>query len=187
MESEVVSMVLKMYNAPSSGAGCTTSGGTESILMACKTMRTWAKAVKGINHPEMIVPVSAHAAFDKAGEYFGIKIHKVGVDLITRKAKVRDMARAINKNTIVSWLLLATSRSYYVSREFLTQLLSFDSLSILQLLVCSAPNFPDGAIDDVPSIAALAARANVGCHVDCCLGSVSDRSVSIFFSFVTLL
>lgn len=70
--------------------------------MACKTMRTWARAVKGIKHPEMIVPVSAHAAFDKAGEYFGIKIHKVGVDLVTRKAKVKDMERAINGNTIVS-------------------------------------------------------------------------------------
>lgn len=46
----------------------------------------------------------------------------------------------------------------------------------LQLLVCSAPNFPDGAIDDVPKIAALAAKANVGCHVDCCLGSVSSPS-----------
>lgn len=102
MESEVVSMVLRMFNAPPSGAGCTTSGGTESILMACKTMRTWARAVKGIKHPEMIVPVSAHAAFDKAGEYFGIKIHKVGVDLVTRKAKVKDMERAINGNTIVS-------------------------------------------------------------------------------------
>ena len=30
-----------------------TSGGTESIVMAVKTYREWAKAVKGIKEPEM--------------------------------------------------------------------------------------------------------------------------------------
>jgi len=42
------------YNNPN-GAGCTTSGGTESILMAVKTHRDWARDVKGITNPEMSV------------------------------------------------------------------------------------------------------------------------------------
>ena len=54
MEAEVVAMVLKMYNNPG-GAGCTTSGGTESIVMAVKTYRDWARATKGITEPEMYV------------------------------------------------------------------------------------------------------------------------------------
>jgi sphinganine-1-phosphate aldolase len=58
-------MVLNMWNNPA-GAGTTTSGGTESILVACKTYRDWAKAVKSISRPEMIVPESSHAAFWKA-------------------------------------------------------------------------------------------------------------------------
>lgn len=37
MEAEVVRMILDMYNAPPEAAGTTTSGGTESILLACKT------------------------------------------------------------------------------------------------------------------------------------------------------
>jgi glutamate/tyrosine decarboxylase-like PLP-dependent enzyme len=41
-----------MYNNPT-GAGATTSGGTESILMSVKTHRDWARAVKGISEPEM--------------------------------------------------------------------------------------------------------------------------------------
>ena len=46
-----------------------TTGGTESILMACKAYRNYACKVKGVKRPEMVVPVTAHAAFDK-GKFF---------------------------------------------------------------------------------------------------------------------
>lgn len=39
------------------------------------------------------------------------------------------------------------------------------------MIVGSAPNFPDGAIDPIPELSALAQRYNIGLHVDCCLGS----------------
>ncbi len=52
MEAEIVSMCLRLFNNPD-GAGTMTSGGTESILMSIKTHRDWARAVKGINEPEM--------------------------------------------------------------------------------------------------------------------------------------
>lgn len=54
MEAEVVSMCLRMYNNPT-GAGTTTSGGTESIIMSVKTHRDWARDVKGITEPELLV------------------------------------------------------------------------------------------------------------------------------------
>lgn len=54
MEAEIVSMCLKLYNNPN-GAGTMTSGGTESIIMAVKTYRDWARAVKGIKEPEMYI------------------------------------------------------------------------------------------------------------------------------------
>lgn len=47
-----------------------TTGGTESIIMACKAYRDYAINVKGIKKPEMLVPVSAHAAFDKGIIYW---------------------------------------------------------------------------------------------------------------------
>jgi len=53
MEAEIVAMVLKLYNAPDTGAGVVTSGGTESIIMALKTYRDWARKTKGIKEPEM--------------------------------------------------------------------------------------------------------------------------------------
>ncbi|KZV65613.1 PLP-dependent transferase [Peniophora sp. CONT] len=100
MEAEIVSMCLNMYNNPT-GAGATTSGGTESILMAVKTHRDWARATKGITRPEMVVPASAHAAFDKGAAYFGIKLHSIPVDPITRQVDLRRVKRAINPNTIL--------------------------------------------------------------------------------------
>ena len=53
MEAEIVAMVLAMYNAPAEAAGVTTSGGTESILMACLSARQKAQAERGVTEPEM--------------------------------------------------------------------------------------------------------------------------------------
>ncbi len=38
------------------------------------------------------------------------------------------------------------------------------------LMVGSAPQYPQGVIDDIPAIAALAQAANANCHVDACMG-----------------
>ena len=45
--------------------GSMTSGGTESILMAVKSARNYAKATRGITEPECVLPLSAHPAFAK--------------------------------------------------------------------------------------------------------------------------
>ena len=58
MEAEIVAMVLAMFNAPAGGAGVTTSGGTESILMACLSARQKARAERGVTEPEMYVQPS---------------------------------------------------------------------------------------------------------------------------------
>ncbi|KAH8693914.1 putative sphinganine-1-phosphate aldolase BST1 [Talaromyces proteolyticus] len=39
------------------------------------------------------------------------------------------------------------------------------------LLVGSAPNFPHGIVDDIPSLSNLAVKNKIPLHVDCCLGS----------------
>jgi len=44
----------RLFNNPT-GAGTMTSGGTESIIMAMKAHRDWARATKGITEPEMSV------------------------------------------------------------------------------------------------------------------------------------
>jgi sphinganine-1-phosphate aldolase len=42
-----------MFNAPTDGAGVTTSGGTESIIMACLGARQKAFLERGVTEPEM--------------------------------------------------------------------------------------------------------------------------------------
>jgi len=53
MEAEVCAMVSDLFHAGPKAGAVMTSGGTESILMSCKTHREWGKEVKGITKPEM--------------------------------------------------------------------------------------------------------------------------------------
>ena len=55
MEAEVVAMVLSLFHAPPNAAGVSTSGGTESILMACLSARQKAYVERGVTEPEMYV------------------------------------------------------------------------------------------------------------------------------------
>ncbi|KAK3168753.1 hypothetical protein OEA41_005201 [Lepraria neglecta] len=141
MEAEIVAMVLSMFNAPAGAAGVTTSGGTESILMACLSARQKAYRERGVTEPEMIIPETAHAAFRKAGSYFSIKVHLVACPAPSYQVHIPSVSRLISSNTI--------------------------------LLVGSAPNFPHGIIDNIPSLSRLALRKkrSLPLHVDCCLGS----------------
>lgn len=109
MEAEVVAMVLSMFNAPEYAAGATTSGGTESILMACLSARSKARAERGVVHPEMILPSTAHAAFHKAGQYFGIKLHIVDCLAPSYTVPVNRVKKLINPNTI---LLVGSAPNY---------------------------------------------------------------------------
>lgn len=102
-EAEIVAMTANMLGAGRAGdevAGTVSSGGTESILLAMKAYRDRAKDQRGITKPEMIIPTTAHAAFDKAAQYFGIKLVRVPVDA-GYKADVSATRRAITGNTIV--------------------------------------------------------------------------------------
>ena len=57
-----------------------TSGGTESILMAVKACRDEART-RGVdvNGAELVIPRSAHPAFDKAAHYLGLRVVRVPV------------------------------------------------------------------------------------------------------------
>lgn len=108
-EAEIVSMVADMLGAgpgnPQASreeqiCGTVTSGGTESILLAMKAYRDRARDERGERRPEMVVPNTVHAAFDKASQYFGIKMKKVpvGSDYV---ANVKAMKAAITDHTVV--------------------------------------------------------------------------------------
>lgn len=108
MESEVVSMCLSLFNAGLDASGVMTSGGTESILMAVKAAKEFARKSKGITNPEIIMPITAHPAFNKACDYFGVKLIILPVS-DSFHAIPSSYSEAINENTI---LLVASAPSY---------------------------------------------------------------------------
>ncbi len=110
-EAEVVAMTAHMLGASQTTdpiCGSISSGGTESILLAMKTYRDWARDMKGITHPNIVAPTTAHPAFDKAGDYFRIKVIRVSVDKNLR-ADPDAMKRKINRNTIA---MVGTAGTY---------------------------------------------------------------------------
>jgi glutamate/tyrosine decarboxylase-like PLP-dependent enzyme len=81
-EAEVVAMTSAMLHGADSdppACGTVTSGGTESILLAMRTYRDHGRVTRGVADPEIVAPQTAHAAFDKAAQYFGMRLVKVGV------------------------------------------------------------------------------------------------------------
>jgi sphinganine-1-phosphate aldolase len=108
-ESQVVAMTSSLLGGDADTAGNMTSGGTESILMSVKTAREWAKAQNPRNStPEMILPATAHPAFDKAGHYFGVKPVRIPVQDNFR-ADVEAARAAITPSTI---LMVGSAPSY---------------------------------------------------------------------------
>jgi glutamate/tyrosine decarboxylase-like PLP-dependent enzyme len=100
MEDEVVGMGLHLLHAPEGAAGNITSGGTDSITMAVKAARDCA-IDKGASGPfNLVVPWSAHPAFDKASKMMSLEIRRIAVgdDLL---ADVPAMVHAMDKNTIM--------------------------------------------------------------------------------------
>jgi glutamate/tyrosine decarboxylase-like PLP-dependent enzyme len=77
-----------------------TSGGTESILCAVLAARKRGEAERGVTTPQMVLPISAHAAFHKAADMFGLEVRMAPVrDDFT--ADVDAMAELITENTVL--------------------------------------------------------------------------------------
>ena len=100
-ETEIVAMTAALLGGDEDTAGSVTSGGTESLLMAVKTARDWARKNRPeIKAPEMIMPITGHPAFEKASEYFGVRVVHIPVRDDYR-ADVQAARKAVTANTIL--------------------------------------------------------------------------------------
>ncbi len=106
MEDEVVGMGLALLHGDDDACGTITSGGTDSINMAVKAARDYWLARSPVDESKsgtrlnIVVPWSAHPAFDKAGMMMSLEVRRVplGDDFL---ADVDAMAAAIDSNTIM--------------------------------------------------------------------------------------
>ncbi len=99
MQGDVIGSVAALLGGDDDTAGVFTSGGTESILTAVKGARNWGHS-RGVSNPEMVLPSTAHAAFSKAGNYFGVRTIRVPVGEDYR-ADSDAMAAAISPDTVL--------------------------------------------------------------------------------------
>jgi len=110
LENRVVAMAAAHLGGDEQTVGSFTSGGTESIILAVKAARDYFRAVRPeITAPQMLLPVTAHAAFHKAGHYLGVEPVLVDVDPVTFRADPEATGRAITARTI---LLVGSASSY---------------------------------------------------------------------------
>lgn len=101
MEKEVVRMTLSLLHGDANACGTMTSGGTESLLLAVKMARDFARKKKPwIRRPNIVLPRSAHPAFDKGAEYFGVRLKKAPLDDQMR-VDVRALKKLVDRNTVM--------------------------------------------------------------------------------------
>jgi glutamate/tyrosine decarboxylase-like PLP-dependent enzyme len=108
MQQDVVDVVAGWLHSGPDAAGAMTSGGTESILLAVLAARERGRAERSIERPNMVLPTSAHAAFEKAAHYFGVESRRVAVGPDWR-ADVAAIAHAIDDETV---LLVGSAPQY---------------------------------------------------------------------------
>ena len=99
-ETEIISATAGVLNGTDEVCGVVTSGGTESCLLAVKTYRDMARAERRVTKPEMVIPESAHVAWFKASEYFGVKLRLLPLAQ-GYGADVSRLERLINRNTVM--------------------------------------------------------------------------------------
>ncbi|MFZ5718637.1 MAG: pyridoxal-dependent decarboxylase [Pseudomonadota bacterium] len=100
MEEEVVGFGLSLLHGPEAAAGAITSGGTDSITMAVKTARDHARKVRGVTGPlNLVLPRSAHPAFDKACAVMEIEVRRT--PLADYLADPKAMAAAADGSTVM--------------------------------------------------------------------------------------
>lgn len=110
MENDVVGIVADLMSAGPEAAGLVTSGGTESCMLAVKAARDrWRSRHGGEDRPEMVLPVTAHAAFAKGAHYFDVRPVVVPVDPVTFAADPVATAAAISGRTA---LVVVSAPSY---------------------------------------------------------------------------
>ncbi len=104
VEQEVIAMLgdLLHLNSP---FGTTTSGGTESNILAMLAAR---ETRKKIERPEVVVPKTVHASVDKAAWLLGIKLVKTRIDKQFR-AIPKAIENALTPNTIAIFTTAGTT------------------------------------------------------------------------------
>lgn len=111
MESGLLGFARRVLGGDAEVVGSVTSGGTESCLLAVKSARDgWRAARAGTPRvPRIVAPVTVHAAFHKAAEYFGLDLDLVPVDPATGAVAAADIEERLGDDVA---LVVVSAPSY---------------------------------------------------------------------------
>ena len=99
IENELIKIGIQLFNGKKDACGITTNGGTMSIINAIYSYVNRGRKL-GIKNPEIIISITAHCAFEKACEIFGVKCIKIPLDKKTYQINLSLVEKNISKNTI---------------------------------------------------------------------------------------
>ncbi|MFM2283055.1 MAG: hypothetical protein RL222_559 [Bacteroidota bacterium] len=108
MENDVVRIAANLLHGDEQVSGTMTSGGTESIFMAVKAAKEWAKKHKRSRNPLMLLPVTAHPAFCKAADTIELNYKLIKVDA-NFQVDLEDLKKNITADTV---LIVGSAPSY---------------------------------------------------------------------------
>jgi len=108
-ESEIIAMTIDLLNGQAvkehhpnqKACGVISTGGTDSIISAILTYRNKYREERGITKPEMIMPHTAHTAFQKGADFFGVKLIQAPTDPVTTQVDIDFVKDHINENTVM--------------------------------------------------------------------------------------
>jgi sphinganine-1-phosphate aldolase len=109
IENDLVAAAAGLLGGGPSTVGTLTSGGTESCLLAVLAARERWRAGGGTGRPQMLLPVTAHAAFRKAAHLFDLEVADVAVDPLTCRADPSAVAALLDERTA---LVVVSAPSY---------------------------------------------------------------------------
>ena len=131
--------------------GYLTSGGTESLLMATKTARDWGRSERVTSGTSGIAsrPRSATAQ----------------PNMVLATSAHAAFEKASHYFDVES-RRIPVGPDYRADVDAMADAIDDDTV----LIVGSAPSYPQGVVDPIPDLAALATERGILCHVDACLG-----------------
>ena len=107
-ESDVIAMTADIMHGEAVAAhdpkqqvcGAMSFGGTESIINPLLVYRDKARAERGIDRPNVVLPDTAHPAFDKGAHLLGIELRVVPTDPQTTTVDPAEVAKRIDDQTV---------------------------------------------------------------------------------------
>jgi glutamate/tyrosine decarboxylase-like PLP-dependent enzyme len=104
LEGEIIAMALDLFHPDAvvgtTPAGAVTSGGTESIMSAVLAYREHGRRERGLEHPNLVKPTTAHPAFDKACHLFGLELREAPIDQGTTQVDLVAVDALVDESTV---------------------------------------------------------------------------------------